>query len=236
MVRMADFLGQLQTTTTLEQIQTLVTDLRDSQNLEHVIYHIVGDTGREYGALTYDPDWVQHYISNRYFRIDPVVSQALRSFGPLDWRTLDWSGQDARRLLGEAVDEGVGKQGLSVPVRGPSGQFALFTVTSYANDTSWDSFQRERTGELILAAHYIHDRASQIMGTAAPVRPTELSPRERDVLSLLSIGQSRTQVADKLRISEHTIKAYLDSARAKLGAMNATHAVSLALHQGLIFP
>ena len=43
-------------------------------------------------------------------------------------------------------------------------------------------------------------------------------------------------MADTLHISENTLRAYIDSARHKLGAMNVTHAVALALARGIIVP
>jgi DNA-binding CsgD family transcriptional regulator len=61
-----------------------------------------------------------------------------------------------------------------------------------------------------------------------------LSPREVDAMTLLAVGYSRAQVADRLSISEHTLRAYVESARFKLGASNTTHAVARALSRGLI--
>ncbi|MEM6465224.1 MAG: helix-turn-helix transcriptional regulator, partial [Pseudomonadota bacterium] len=58
--------------------------------------------------------------------------------------------------------------------------------------------------------------------------------RERDVLTLLGLGQSRAQAADRLKISEHTFRVYVDTARHKLGALNTTHAVAVALNSGAI--
>lgn len=231
-----DFLDRIETSETLSDIESLVRGLRDTLGVEHAIYHIVGESGREYGALTYDPAWVDHYISNRYYRIDPVVTQSLRSTGPLDWRTLDWTGADARRLIGEAVNEGVGKQGYSIPIRGVNGQFALFTVTSFDRDGHWDRFGKAELRNLLLAAHTIHQRAAEIMGTDRLDMGPELSPRERDVLAHLATGRSRGETAATLGISEHTLRAYIDSARVKLGAVNTTHAVALGLTRGLILP
>lgn len=37
-----------------------------------------------------------------------------------------------------------------------------------------------------------------------------------------------------LSLSEHTLRAYIESARSKLGAANTTHAVARALTDGLI--
>lgn len=231
---MERFLDRLQNARSLDHVEGLVTGLRDELDVDHAIYHVVGATGQEYGALTYDPEWVRHYISNRYFAIDPVVSEALRTTRPLNWSELDWSNAAARNLLGEASAEGVGKQGYSVPVRGPDGALALFSVTSYKSDAEWQAFGSAHLRDLVLAAHYIHDRVAELTvdrdaGGAA------LTPRERDVLSLLSVGRSRGEAAETLRISEHTLRAHVDSARQKLGAQNATHAVATALSRGLLF-
>lgn len=230
------FLDRLQTTTTLDQVQRLVFGLRDDYAVEHAIYHVVGNTGDEYGALTYDPAWVGHYIDNQYFRIDPVVTEGLKSHGPIDWRRLDWSGRAARGLIGEAVSEGVGKQGYSIPIRGANGQIALFSATSFDRDTQWDRFGAQNLNDLVLAGYYIHQRAAEIMGAGGdgPVAP--LSPRERDVLTLLAIGRSRAEAAEALQISEHTLRVYVDTARMKLGARNTIHAVAAAMTQGLILP
>lgn len=234
MTPITDFLGQLQTTTTLEEIQDLVTSLRDDYGVENAIYHVVGNTGREYGALTYDPDWVSYYIENDYLRIDPVVSQTLRSFGPVDWSKLDWTPPKARQLMGEAIAAGVGKSGLSIPIRGVNGQFAMFTVTSQDDEDNWIRFLDERTSDLILAGYYLHQKAAEIVGAEIPLDGPTLSPRERDVLSHLAIGRSRSETAERLQISEHTLRVYVDAARHKLGAANTTHAVALAMTRGEI--
>lgn len=55
-----------------------------------------------------------------------------------------------------------------------------------------------------------------------------------DALTLLAMGYSRAQVANSLSISEHTLRAYIESARLKLGASNTIHAVARAISRGLI--
>jgi DNA-binding CsgD family transcriptional regulator len=65
-------------------------------------------------------------------------------------------------------------------------------------------------------------------------RVQKLSPREKDVLTLISTGQRRAQVADSLKISESTLRVYIDSARHKLGALNVFHAVAIAVKTGII--
>lgn len=61
-----------------------------------------------------------------------------------------------------------------------------------------------------------------------------LTPREQEVLGLLSQGLSNKQIARRLTISEHGVKRHVTSLLAKLNAPNRTLAVAVALQQGLI--
>ncbi len=61
-----------------------------------------------------------------------------------------------------------------------------------------------------------------------------LTPRELEVLQLLSQGLSNKLIARQLAISEHTVKFHVSSTYAKLGAASRTEAVSLAARRGLI--
>jgi len=61
-----------------------------------------------------------------------------------------------------------------------------------------------------------------------------LTPRELDVLDVLSQGLSNRAIAARLQISEHTVKFHISSIFAKLGAENRTDAVRLGVRAGLI--
>lgn len=224
----------LSSATTLDDLQEIILSLRDVYDTEHIVYHSVNSTGEQYAVATYAADWVNHYLDSDYARVDPVVQGCYRQFDPIDWKTLDWSKKAARNLFREAVDAGVGNQGFSVPIRGPSGQFALFTVNQKGNDDSWARFTNERASDLLLISHYINEKALKLEGAhkRGPVRP--LSPRERDALTLLATGQSRAAIAEALQISESTLRVYIESSRFKLGGSNTTHAVAIALTHGLI--
>jgi DNA-binding CsgD family transcriptional regulator len=53
---------------------------------------------------------------------------------------------------------------------------------------------------------------------AALQRVDRLTDREREVFLLLVTGESNQQLADRLFVSERTIRAHLDKVRVKLGA------------------
>lgn len=232
--RIAELTERLEQAHSAPDLQDVVKWLRDAYDIDHIVYHCVRSTGQQWGALTYSSEWVDTYIENSFQTVDPVVHACFNGFMPVDWKALDWTSRAAGSLLREGINHGLGNQGCSMPVRGPAGQFALFTVNGSCSDNDWATFSRERMDDLILSAHYINEFALSIDGDQRQVAIKALSPRETDVLTLLAIGQSRARAAEQLKISEHTLRVYIESARAKLGAQNTTHAVAHALSRGLI--
>jgi DNA-binding NarL/FixJ family response regulator len=61
-----------------------------------------------------------------------------------------------------------------------------------------------------------------------------LTAREIEVLQQIAAGCSNKIVADRLRISEDTVKGHVRSILSKLDASDRTHAVTIALKRGFI--
>lgn len=61
-----------------------------------------------------------------------------------------------------------------------------------------------------------------------------LSDREIEILELIAAGAVNKEIADRLGITEVTVKAHLRNIFAKIGAQNRAHAVTLAIQQNLI--
>jgi DNA-binding NarL/FixJ family response regulator len=61
-----------------------------------------------------------------------------------------------------------------------------------------------------------------------------LTPAEIEVLGLVAAGNSNKQIADKLDITEDTVKGRVRSILSKLGANDRTHAATIGLKRGII--
>ena len=66
------------------------------------------------------------------------------------------------------------------------------------------------------------------------VQREPLTPRELEVLSLISEGLHNSEIAARLFVTERTVKFHVSSILAKLGADNRTEAVAIATRRGLI--
>lgn len=227
-------LHDLDATTQLEGLHNASVALRDLFGIRHMVYHWVDSAGDQYGCGTYSDEWRDRYLEQNYLRIDPVIQGCYQHFHPVDWKRLDWSSKAARAFLNEAIEYGVGNQGYSVPIRGPNGQFALYTSNHQCDDEEWAAFIEENGRDLILIGHYFNRKALEFEPDRQPEPARTLSPREVDAMTMLALGYNRAQVANSLSISEHTLRVYIESARFKLGALNTTHAVARAMSRGLI--
>jgi len=233
-VDLDDILQALDLTESLDGLQSIIEEVCQAFGVDDAMYHWVDSAGDQYGCGTYKQAWIQRYLDKGYVRSDPVIAGCYQRFHPVDWRRLDWTTRQAKEFRSDAQNYGVGNQGYSVPIRGPNGQFALFTVSHSCNDANWDEFIDTFSQELILVGHYFNRKALEFEPKRKPEHTPPLSPREMDALTLLAIGYNRAQVAKTLSISEHTLRVYIESARFKLGALNTTHAIARAISCGLI--
>jgi len=225
---------------TLEQLEDFVRKIVQAYDLKHAVYYLPGMPGQEHvkplSIITYPPDWVKRYFEADYIGVDPVVAEGFVNLLPLDWGTLNKRAPRVKQLFGESVDFGIGRQGITFPIRGPKGDSALFSVTSDLPDSDWAAAKKTYVRDFQILAHTIHAKAMLVSGARKAGDWARLTPRERECLTWCAVGRTSEDVATILGISEGVVRIHLQSAQHKLNCLNRTHTVAKAITYKLIFP
>jgi len=96
-----------------------------------------------------------------------------------------------------------------------------------------ETIRRVHAGEIFIQPEIASRALREMMRpTAANAEP--LSEREREVLVLLAQGASNKDMAEKLFITEGTVKNHVSNILGKLQAENRTQAADIARKQGLV--
>ena len=133
---------------------------------------------------TYPIAWTDHYLRERYERVDPVIVEALASPEPFEWGQ-EFASQRLSKaqyaLLDEAAQFGI-RCGFTVPIHDPRGPIAAVT---FATDERRPQFQRcieRHRAVLQLMAMYFHAHARRRLSVNRVVDGIALSPREFECL------------------------------------------------------
>jgi LuxR family quorum sensing-dependent transcriptional regulator len=172
------------------------------------------------------------YVREEYARVSPVARRARRSAAPFEWRTDDFAEHPdlrAREVMERAADFGQA-HGFVVPIHGPHGFEGAVSM-----DGSAVRLGANVKPLLHLLAIYAFERVRVIV-RPFPVDKPVLTAREREVLAWGANGKSAWEIAEILNIAKRTVDEHAQTATQKLGAVNRTHAVALALRDRMIEP
>ena len=240
----------------LGQIEQYISEIDSSQNIEDICcalrkhlepqgfecftYALLlsprGPLKKPIYISTYPADWVAHYIENQYPSKDLVNRYVIGTLRPFLWNSLsqhDSFSQTQRKIFNEATEFKI-QSGGSLPIHGPGQAKASFAVASYLPENEFAQLFLTQRHELHLVATYAHERILDI-GLEKSESPTfKLSPREIDVLIWTAQGKTAWEISKILSLSEDTVKGYIKGACRKLNTNNKTHAIAVALMNGLI--
>ena len=85
-----------------------------------------------------------------------------------------------------------------------------------------------------MASKILGEFGRRVKGQAPEDPAAKLTPREHEVLQLLTQGRTNKEIANTLCVSENTIKNHLKNILAKLHLQNRVQAVAYALREGIV--
>ncbi|MBB3429072.1 DNA-binding CsgD family transcriptional regulator [Rhizobium sp. BK312] len=221
-------------------LNVALADIRGRYQFAHLVFLLVRLANRTgtypWYCTTYPEEWTSLYHRNNYFEIDPVIELYKTGFLPVDWSSLDRRSARTRSFLQEANAFGVGRHGVTIPVRGPSGERSLFSATSNLSGREWRKLRASSSHELQVLSCYLHEKALTVSGLRKSGVYRKLSRREQECLQLISSGLVPKRIATRLQISEDAVRLYLRLARRKLDAATIYQAIARASFLELIQP
>jgi DNA-binding NarL/FixJ family response regulator len=114
-----------------------------------------------------------------------------------------------------------------------------FLLKDAGAERLFDAVRVVAAGEALLAptvTRRLISEFARLRPRPAPAALSELTPRETDVLRLVAEGLSNREIADRLVVSDETVKTHVSRILTKLGLRDRTQAVVAAYESGLVEP
>ena len=216
-----------------EDFRLLIARLQDLIYFESSLCFLGKTDGQqirsiEFININYPAEVLELYFLRSEHLIDPIASKNFQNFGLQYWRDTLQGYRHPTDFRGVLVDYGI-VDGYTVGVRNYKSSYgSAFTF-------SGERIRRDPHAEIILEllAPHLH-QALQRIGTINKNNGILLSVKEQEVLKWLKQGKNTWDVSVILGISERTVKFHVGNIMRKLDASTRTHAVAIAIEQGLL--
>jgi DNA-binding CsgD family transcriptional regulator len=183
---------------------------------------------------TYDEGYMAVYLRDFTPLRDRAFQLCFRRLLPLDWAEIRRADESVESIHAIAERFGVGRHGVSIPIREPGVGDAMFSINFDCEDRHWTELRSSLVNEVHLFAHYFHLRMKTVIAAQTVTAEFDLSPREREVLQWAAEGKTAWETARLLRVSESAVNLYASNAMQKLRAKTKTQAVAIAVRNGVV--
>jgi DNA-binding CsgD family transcriptional regulator len=179
--------------------------------------------------------FVEHYVKEGHFAKSSVLKAAFKTNSPLNWKTI-WS--DKRDLSSNCAMKFAHAYGyfdgwITTNRRMDDPSITAFLVAGKKVETD----RRAAAILKFIAPHYAEALRSIFHAKLRKHkrnRHYKLTPRELEVLKWIMDGKSTWDISIIFGRSERVVKWHIYNIMKKLCAQNRTHAVAIAMRQGLI--
>lgn len=171
-------------------------------------------------------EWLELYVEREYLRDDAIALAAQVSTAPFTWRAAKAKYATSARAveIAEGWEVRGGRDGVTFPFLDPHNRMA---VASFITDD-----RVEIAPHVVVIFQglmpLVYDQFWRVE-VSRPATLSRLSPREAEVLKLVSSGKRLQEVAAILNVSFSTVRHHLRSASEKLGSTSLPHTVAAAI-------
>ncbi|MBT3047128.1 MAG: LuxR family transcriptional regulator [gamma proteobacterium symbiont of Ctena orbiculata] len=239
-MKIEDAIDDLQQAADVERLFQIYTRTVEAYGYDRVLLALISDHPRlqqsaQHGILSsYPGAWVEYYLSQGYDKDDPVRLEAERGISPFSWNQLRERREltKRQRVLFDEADEAHLHNGLGIPLHGPGGTNAGIGLASSSGGLSTDSPTLWTIYNLSSQFYACYWKINEKPSSRPP--RVVLTPRETEILRWLASGLTKSEVADRLIISYHTVDFHTRSILQKFKTGSITAAVHFATAQGYI--
>lgn len=173
------------------------------------------------------------YFEERLHAIDPLAPYIKQSHLPIAWG-LNHQKLAARRSPNlkrfySLYDDIDAHHGLGIPLHGKDFH-AIFGLTDMGNEKNFITSYPK----LSVISHLFAVSLVENLHVASETQTNQLTPREIECLTWVSVGKTMSEIAYILTISESTVSFHIENAKQKLDARTLVQAVGKAVSTKLI--
>ena len=144
-----------------ETLRAIASDI----GLSHISYVRLSpdkspDVSLLVAVVTYSRLWQHRYFVKKYMSNDPVISYGRAADRPFDWANLPLDDPATKAFFADAMNHSIGRNGLSIPLRGRRGAFALVSFTSDLPKDEWEDYKAANIKSLKLLSVLIDSAAN----------------------------------------------------------------------------
>lgn len=223
---------------TLDESTDFLRQARDRYDVLNLSYWFLGSSADVPDQMTwlstYDAEYMAHYMREYTPVRDNAFNIGFRRLLPLDWAEVRDNDETVQTIHEVAERYGIGRHGISFPIRDTSFGDAMFSVNFECEDRHWQEVRNQIVSGFHLFAHYYHLRMKDIVAGRSVSSEFDLAPREREVLQWAAEGKTAWETAQLLGVSERAVQLYTANAMQKLRAKTKTQAVAIAYKNAML--
>lgn len=238
-VRVERFIHAVNAAQGLDDVFQALLKRMQEMDFERIAYFVSWPKecpGRPLCLSNHPEGWGEHYEKENMVEDDYVVRHAVKTVVPFMWHQIlrhTRMTKKQRIVFGDAAAAGM-RAGGTVPLHGPAK--GTFTVSNDMTEAEFERLFLERRHEVQITATYAHEKILNMGLNKSVAGMLSLTPRETEILTWMAKGKSRWETGIILSVKEDTVRAHLESARAKLDATNTANAIAIAIANNLVIP